>query len=153
MKIAKRIDELTMPDAVKAVCLLFDGTLAGRILDVRALIFEEAALDSRIGSITETLKWGQPSYLTEATRSGSTLRLGARVRGSPEGALFVNCQTTLIDDVRHVCGDAFRFDGNRAILIPAAGPLPVSAFRVAIRAALTYHLRLRQVGRGASVLS
>jgi hypothetical protein len=34
-----------------------------------------------VGALHETLKWGQPAYLTPETRSGTTLRLGVPKSG------------------------------------------------------------------------
>ena len=59
-----------------------------------------AAQDAGAGPLTETLKWGEPAYLTEASGSGSTIRLG-QVRDDPgHAAVFVNCRTALADTFR-----------------------------------------------------
>ncbi len=46
------------------------------LLKLRALIFETAAQTRGVGQLNETLKWGQPAYLTPVSKSGSTIRLG-----------------------------------------------------------------------------
>ncbi|MDE9480186.1 DUF1801 domain-containing protein, partial [Xenorhabdus bovienii] len=45
------------------------------LLTLRTLIFDTASKTAGVGPITETLKWGQPSYLTLETGSGTTIRL------------------------------------------------------------------------------
>jgi hypothetical protein len=129
-----------MPAPVAARFSAFPETVRPRLLAARAAVFAAAAGDAGIGALTETLKWGEPAYLTGATRSGSTLRLGV-ARGSGDPAMFVNCRTTLVDEVRDRCGDAFRYDGTRGILLPAEPE--AEAVRHAAWLALTYHLRRR----------
>lgn len=46
------------------------------LLDVRELIFEVANNDPRVGLIEETLRWGEPAYVTTKNRTGSTIHLG-----------------------------------------------------------------------------
>jgi hypothetical protein len=53
-----------------------------RLMALRDIIFEVAAATSGVGRLEETLKLGQPSYLTPETKSGTTLRFDAH----PEGA-------------------------------------------------------------------
>ena len=38
------------------------------LLEIRALIFSVAGATDGVGPLVETLKWGQPRYLTEAPR-------------------------------------------------------------------------------------
>jgi hypothetical protein len=55
--------------------------LRARLLTLRALVFDTAARTEGVGRLTETLKWGQPSYLTEETGSGSTVRIDRLKKG------------------------------------------------------------------------
>ena len=93
-----------IPDAARA-CLL----------PLRAMIFETAAENAAIGELSETLKWGQPSYLTEQTKAGSTLRLGTHGE-SGEPAIFVICTTDLIDRFKTHYPDEWTYQGNRVLL-------------------------------------
>ncbi len=65
-----------MPADVAAVFAGFPERVRRRLLEVRDLIFETAADIEGVGPLTETLKWGEPAYLTGATGSGTTIRLG-----------------------------------------------------------------------------
>ncbi|ESQ89921.1 hypothetical protein ABAC460_11520 [Asticcacaulis sp. AC460] len=124
---------------VAAAFEAFPEPQRNQLLEVRNLIYETAATTPGVGVLTETLKWGEPSYLTEASKSGSTIRLGL---SKPErsAALFFNCQTTLISDMRAQFGDLFTFQGDRALLLPG-GPLPTSPLAICLAMALTYHQR------------
>ncbi|WP_343070060.1 DUF1801 domain-containing protein [Aminobacter carboxidus] len=136
--------ELTaMPDAVAAAFDAFPSPVRARLLEVRALILATAAQTPGVGPLTETLKWGEPAYLTEASGSGTTIRLGWP---KPEGqtcAVFVNCRTTLVEHFRAHFGDVFTYQGNRAILLDASGPLPTEPLAICLAMALTYHRRPR----------
>ena len=129
-----------------AVAAVFDGypvRTRAKLLELRRLILETAAKTPGVGALTETLKWGQPSYLTAETRSGSTIRID-RLKPEPgeggEGfALYVHCQTTLVSTFRQLYRDELTFGGNRSILFDAKKPLPKAALRHCIALALTYH--------------
>lgn len=108
------------------------------LLQLRRLIFEVAAETKGVGRIEETLKWGQPAYLTPETKSGSTIRLGVPKSGGI--AIFAHCQTSIISDFDAVFPGDFTLDGNRAVLLPTDADLPLDALRMLIRSGLIYHL-------------
>ncbi len=99
------------------------------------MIFEVATETPEVGEVTETLKWGQPSY---ATATGTPVRLGVVTSGQP--ALFVHCQTRVIADARAVFGQELGFEGNRAVVLPVDAATSDDALRQIIHAALTYRL-------------
>ncbi|MEX0955651.1 MAG: DUF1801 domain-containing protein [Rhizobiaceae bacterium] len=115
-----------------------DGLLA-----LRSLIFEAAATHQAVGRIEETLKWGQPSYLTPETKSGSTIRLGVPRSPHHDYALFVHCQTDLTRQFETHYPGVFDFEGTRALLFRADKPIHADALRHCIGMALTYHARKR----------
>lgn len=117
----------------------FDPASRARLLEVRAEIFAQAKGDPVVGELTEALRWGQPSYLTSASKSGTTIRLG--LHGGPSGvpAMFVHCQTSIIEELRNQFPEPSVFDGNRAILLKADGPDVSNLVRIAIGRALRYH--------------
>jgi hypothetical protein len=108
---------------------------------VRDVIFKTAADINGVGPLTETLKWGEPAYLTEATGSGSTIRLGWLRSSERNCAVLFNCRTTLVDDFRTQFPGAFAYEKNRAILLDAYEPLPQVPLSVCLGMALTYHRR------------
>ncbi|MBO6688791.1 MAG: DUF1801 domain-containing protein [Henriciella sp.] len=107
---------------------------------LRALIIETAAGMPEVGPLTETLKWGQPAYLTQQTKSGTTIRLGWGEDGRSM-SLFVHCQTSLVDAWRQQYNDQLTFIGNREISIPTHTDLPRAPLQHCIAMALTYHSR------------
>lgn len=112
-----------------------------RLLEIRELIFTVAAETEAIGPLTETLKWSEPAYFTEASGSGSTVRLGVTKAAPDNPAVLFNCKTTLIETFRsHFAGD-FTFEGNRAVMVPPTGPLPNAPLKLCLHMALTYHRR------------
>ncbi|HEY4167817.1 MAG TPA: DUF1801 domain-containing protein [Reyranella sp.] len=125
---------------VAAAFEAYPAALRKRLLALRALVFDVAARTEGVGPLTETLKWGQPSYLTEATRSGSTVRIDRLKKGNGY-AIYFHCQSGLVPAFRALYPDAFRFDGKRALLFEPGERLPVRALRHCIGLALTHHLR------------
>ncbi|WP_375172632.1 DUF1801 domain-containing protein [Pseudooceanicola sp.] len=127
------------PDAVVQVLAALPVAQAARLRELRTLILRTAAETEGVGPLTETLKWGEPAYLTEASRSGSTLRIGP-VRGrTDQVALFVNCRTTLADTFRARFGPSLRIEGDRALPLDVTGPLDEDVLRECIALTLTYH--------------
>jgi hypothetical protein len=136
---------VTAPPLPREVGRAFDVLpvpIGKRLLQVRALIFATAAAHDDVGRLTETLKWGEPAYLTGETGSGSTIRLG-RLKGSDHAAILFNCRTTLVDTFRERFPDQFEYRQTRALLLPVSGALPKRELTVCLSLALTYHLDRR----------
>ena len=128
-------------DAVAGKFAAYPGNVRDRLLALRAMIFETAAGTDGVGFVQETLKWGQPSYLTPRTRSGSTVRID-QVSGQPGTvAAYFHCRSGLVGEFRSHYGDQLKFEGNRAILLGPGEDLPSAPLRHCIALALTYHLR------------
>lgn len=117
----------------------FPSHLKSRLLELRQLIFQVAQAHPEIGQVTETLKWGQPSYLTSETGSGTTIRLGI-VKSDPSAyGMFFHCQTQMVARIKERFADQFRYEGNRALLFCGDDVLPKEALKFCIYWALTYH--------------
>lgn len=125
---------------VATVFAAYPAALRKRLMALRELVFDTAERTEGVGRLTETLKWGQPSYLTEETRSGTTVRID-RLKKSDGYAIYFHCQSGLVPKFRELYPDAFRFDGKRALLFEPGERLPVQALRHCIGLALTHHLR------------
>ncbi len=134
----------TKPFSHPEVAAIFADYPAGvrkKLLELRQLIFETARSTDGVGEIEETLRWGQPSYITAQSGSGTTIRLD-KVKNKPgQLAVYVHCQTSLIDEFRKKHGKSLTFETNRAIHFKQGEPLPKGKLREFIEAALTYHLR------------
>lgn len=127
---------------VEAAFASFPEPARQGLLTLRSLIFETAGAMPEVGALEETLKWGQPAYLTPATKSGSTIRLGRPKIGG--FALYTHCQTTILAEFRSIFPDAFVYEGNRAIHFEDGADLPLATLELLIKRALTYHLRPRK---------
>ena len=122
----------TIPADVAAVFDAMPDQARRRLLEVRAQIFEVAEATGA-GDLTETLKWGEPAYLTEARKSGTTIRLGLS-DGQP--AVFFTCHTSLVDGFRADFPEAFEYVGNRALRLKADSDR--AALGICLGRALTY---------------
>ena len=131
-----------MPPDVAAVFDAYPAAVRKRLLDVRKLIYRTAEADG-VGPLTETLKWGEPAYLTEASGSGTTVRLGVPRATKGQCAIFVNCRTTLIESFRNQFPEEFDYQGNRALLIDLSKPSPEKPLAMCVSMALNYHRRKR----------
>jgi Domain of unknown function (DU1801) len=109
-----------------------------KLLALRKLILDTAKATDGVGALEETLKWGQVSYLTSASKSGSTIRID-QVKSEPDRyALYFHCQTNLVETFREIY-PKLNYGGNRSILLDATEQLPKDALRHCIGLALTYH--------------
>ncbi len=127
---------------VTAVYESYPDLIRQRLLMLRQLILDTAVATPGVGEIVETLKWGQPSYLTVRPKSGTTIRIDAYNVQQQQIALFVSCQTSLIDSFR-VKYPTLTYEGKRAIILDAQDDLPVESLRDCIEMALTYHRNKR----------
>jgi hypothetical protein len=136
------------PDpAVDAVFDAYPKPLKAKLLALRRLIFDTAKTTKGVGALQETLKWGQPSYLTPETKSGSTIRID-QVKSAPgQYAMYFHCQTDLVETFRELYPKEFSYGGNRSILLNAKGQVPEAALRHCVALALTYHLTKRKTVR------
>ena len=110
---------------------------------LRELVFDTAAGTSGVGHLTETLKWGQPSYLTVETGSGTTVRID-RLKSGGGYAVYFHCQSGLLGQFRELYPDTFKYAGQRAILFDLAGRLPVRPLRHCLALAFTHHSRKKK---------
>ena len=106
---------------------------------LRQLILDVAASDESIGELEETLKWGEPAYLTTKSKSGTTVRIDWKPKYPDQYAMYVNCQTTLIDTYRSLFPD-LKCEGDRAVIFDINQALLENEVQVCISMALKYHL-------------
>ena len=125
--------------AVETAFATFAEAERSNLLTLREMIFDVAANIPEVGPLQECLKWGQPSYLTATSKSGTTIRLGTPKTGGV--ALFVHCQTKLISDFRATFPDAFIYEGNRAIVFKGNEIKNDDLLNLFIGQALTYHVK------------
>ncbi|KAA3608500.1 MAG: DUF1801 domain-containing protein [Calditrichaeota bacterium] len=125
---------------VADVFMNYPEKLQTKLLALRQMIFETAAATNGVGKLQETLKWGQPSYLTPKTKSGSTVRIDS-IKNNPEKyAMYFHCQTMLVETFREMYPTKFKFEGYRAIIFSIEDQIPEQELSHCISMALTYHL-------------
>lgn len=122
--------------AVEAVFSGYSDSVRTSLLALRAAIFRVAA-EEQIAPLEETLKWGQPSYLTPG-KTGTTIRIDADASHGGELALYVNCHTTLVDEWRDRFPELI-FSGTRSVHFRAGDDFCTPAVTTCIAMALNYH--------------
>jgi hypothetical protein len=132
--------------AVDAVFGAYPNPVKAKLLALRRLIFDTAKATKGVGTLQEALKWGQPSYLTTESKSGSTIRIDQVKTEAGRYAVYFHCQTDLVETFRELYPE-LSYGGNRAILLDAGDKLPEAALRHCIALALTYHARKRKAGQ------
>jgi hypothetical protein len=125
---------------VEAAFNMFPPVIRKELMRLRMLIFDLAYETEGVGELEETLKWGQPSYLTTKSKSGSTIRIGREKKTEGDYAIYFKCQTSLVATFKELYKNEFRYEGNRAILFNVNDKIPVSELRHCIAMALTYYL-------------
>lgn len=129
--------DIADPDVAQAFARHPDK-LKQALLRLRGLILEVAAEAAPQSTLIETLKWGQPSYLTQKPKAGTTVRIDAD--GSHRGgyALYVPCSTTLVAQWRDQYPQ-LTFGGDRSVHFQLGESLPEAAVRHCVAMAMTYH--------------
>jgi hypothetical protein len=89
---------------VAAVFGRYPAEIRERLLQFRKLIFDAASSLEGVGPIEETLRWGEPSYLTTQSGSGSMVRINQLPREARAFAVYFHCQTNLVETFRRLYG-------------------------------------------------
>jgi hypothetical protein len=134
----------TKPFVNSQVSAAFDAyppRTRSKLMFLRSLIFETASETEGVGDLEETLKWGEPAYLTTTSKSGSTVRIDRRKSDPSRYAIYFHCQTNLVETFRSMFPEEFTYEGNRAIVFCEGDTIPINELKVCIAIALTYHRR------------
>lgn len=115
-----------------------------KLLFLRQLIFDIASRTTSVGQLEETLKWGEPSYITSESKSGSTVRIDWKKSTPHQYAVYFNCKTTLVDTFKEIYGSTFCYGGNRSIIFEGSDQIPVNELTDCIVMALTYNLKKKR---------
>ncbi|MEN8798738.1 MAG: DUF1801 domain-containing protein [Flavobacteriaceae bacterium] len=131
----KELQIKTNPE-VEKVFSNYPLTVRNKMLIMRGLIIEVAEEIDGIKTLEETLKWGEPSYLT---KYGSTLRMDWKAKSPDQYALYFKCTSRLVETFKILYKDIFDFEGKRAIVFKIQDSIPKKELKSCIKAALTYH--------------
>ncbi|HLU93416.1 MAG TPA: DUF1801 domain-containing protein [Membranihabitans sp.] len=102
---------------------------------LRSLVIETAE-EEGIDVLEETLKWGEPSFVT---KNGSTLRMDWKDRSPGQYAMYFQCSSRLVETFRMVFNHTFKYEGKRAIVFQLDQKIPELELKECIKATLTYH--------------
>lgn len=117
----------------------YPQNIKSKLMFLRQLIFDTAASIEGIGKIEETLKWGEPSYLTPESKSGSTIRIAWKESQKKNYSIFFKCTANLVPAFKEKFPKKFKFGGNRSIDFNLNDDIPVKELKRCIALALTYH--------------
>ena len=129
------MSKIENPDVTR----VFDGypdAMRVKMMRLRQLVLDTASETEGVNSLEETLKWGEPSYLT---KGGSTVRIDWKKRAPDRYSIYFNCNTKLVETFKRIYGDTFTFEGKRAIVFGETDQLPVDELKHCVSTALTYH--------------
>lgn len=126
--------KLNTNPAVKDVFNNYPTTVKPKIDYLRSLILETAN-ELKLGSLEETLKWGEPSNIA---KKGSTIRIDWKEKTPNQYAMYFSCSTKLVPTFRVVYQNTFQFEGKRAIVFNLEDEIPIEALKNCIKVALTY---------------
>jgi len=129
-----------MNNLVEQKFQLYPENVRQKMLTLRKLIYEVAENTDGVGGLQETLKWGEPAYLTSRTKSGITIRIDWKPKYPDQYAMYVNCKTHLVATFKTIFSTEFKFEDNRAIVFQVNEKLPKDELRICIAMALRYHL-------------
>ncbi|SMC65586.1 DUF1801 domain-containing protein [Cellulophaga tyrosinoxydans] len=103
---------------------------------LRELVLETAKEIEEITKLEETLKWGEPSYIT---KTGSTLRMDWKAKTPTQYALYFKCTSRLVETFKLHFKNTFTYEGKRAIVFNLEDEIPKEALKHCIKATLMYH--------------
>jgi hypothetical protein len=129
------MDKIENPD-VAEVFNNYPESVRQKLLFLRQLVLDTASETECVNQVEETLKWGEPSYLTKC---GSTIRMDWKKSNPKQYAMYFHCKTKLVDTFKEIYGDKFNFEGNRAIVFSKDEEIPIKELKHCIALSLTYH--------------
>ena len=125
-----------MNPEVKRVFDKYPDFVRAKMFRLRELVLETARETNGIIQLEETLKWGEPSYLT---KGGSTIRMDWKAKNPDQYALYFKCTSRLIETFKTTYDQLFEFENNRAIIFRLDQEIPREPLKRCIKTALTYH--------------
>lgn len=106
-----------------------------KLLQLRKIILE-TGVEYEVGPLEESLKWGEPSFVTQG---GSAVRIDWKPKFPEKCFMFFHCQTRLIETFKEIYGDIFEYEGKRAIVLGMDDDIPVQELKHCIYLSLQYH--------------
>ena len=128
--------ELISNPKVKDVFDNYPETVQHQLSYLRALVISVASEISGLVTLEETLKWGEPSYLT---KQGSTIRMDWKAKNPEQYAIYFKCTSKLVPTFKTIYKNIFEYEDNRAIVFKLNDIIPETELKSCISMALRYH--------------
>lgn len=128
--------KLDINPAVELVFAKYPNNVQNKLRALRSLIIETAQDIEGLDKLEETLKWGEPSYLT---KNGSTIRIDWKAKTPEQYTMYFKCTSRLVTTFKMVYQDRFSYEGKRAIVFKINDEIPREELKSCIKAALCYH--------------
>ncbi|MCG2430694.1 DUF1801 domain-containing protein [Aequorivita xiaoshiensis] len=107
-----------------------------QMYSLRELVINTASNIKEIDKLEETLRWGEPSYIT---KFGSTLRIDWKPKTPNQYAIYFKCTSKLVPTFKTLYKNEFNFEGNRAICFKLDEEIPRDELKQCISMAMMYH--------------
>jgi len=106
-----------------------------QMLRLRKLVWQ-VAKELELDDLEETLKWGEPSYLT---KHGSTVRMDWKKKKPDQYAMYFKCTSKLVRTFKVIYPKTFTYETTRAIAFKLDDKVPTKELKHCISLALRYH--------------
>ena len=128
--------ELIVNPKVKDVFDAYPDAIKQQLLHLRTLILSTASEVEGLQKLEETLKWGEPSYVT---KHGSTVRIDWKKKHPDQIAMYFKCTSKLVPTFKQLYSAIFEFEGNRALIFKLGSNIREKELKNCIAMALAYH--------------
>jgi len=128
--------ELIINPEVTNVFNGYPKSVQDQMLKLRELVLAVASEIEGLEKLEETLKWGEPSYLT---KFGSTVRMNWKAIKPEQYAIYFKCTSNLVPTFKSIYKNKFSYEGNRALVFKLDDKIPEAELKHCITLALTYH--------------
>ncbi|WCL49201.1 DUF1801 domain-containing protein [Leptospira sp. GIMC2001] len=128
---------------VESIFENYPPKIRNKLLNLRKIIFETAKQSECAEELEETLRWGEPSYIT---KKGSTFRMDWKPTSPNQYAMYFQCNSLLVPTFKKIYPHDFHYEGNRAIVFGMNDKIPIVQLKNCIKMALTYHSIKKSLG-------
>ncbi len=128
--------EINTSPEFEAKMLSYPERIRPKMQYLRELVIETAKEIPEITDLEETLKWGEPSFVSKI---GSTLRMDWKEKTPNQYQVYFNCSSRLVETFQLIFAGLFEYEKNRAIILKMDEKIPVAELKECIKATLMYH--------------
>lgn len=136
---------LTTDQAFETKIADYPDFVRSKMQFLRELVIKTAKEIPELKNLHETLKWGEPSFVT---KHGSTLRMDWKKKTPDQYQMYFKCTSRLVETFKKKYGDFFEYENNRAIIFQLDQKISVSELKQCIKATLNYHKVKHEISLG-----